>query len=113
MAVYDKPSPPSPIIASTCTLLVELLQKMIDGDKATAMECLALAGSNKQTPTPASSSPKTLEYTSTQLESAGMNLEVFAKHVWKYMVEQGKWEDCTQQKSTSVAKSVAFGVPVI
>ena len=54
---YDRPPP---VTASTCTIPVDLLQRMITWIKAATMKCLSLAGSNKHTPT--SSFHKTLVY---------------------------------------------------
>ena len=37
-ADYNKPSPPSPVRSFTCTLLVELLQRVLSGDQAATIE---------------------------------------------------------------------------
>ena len=62
MADYIKPSLPSPVTASICTLPMELLKRLLEGDKAATRECLALAGPAKQAfPAHTSSTPMTLK----------------------------------------------------
>ena len=96
MVDYTKPSLPSPITASMCTLPMELFKRLLDGDKAAVLECQALAGPTKQASpahTPCST-PMTLEYTLAQLESTRTNLKVFSNHVNEYMAEQGESMEC-------------------
>ena len=89
------------------------------GDKAAVMELKALTGPESQNPPPSlSKQPMSLEYTSTQLESARTNLEVCAKQVSAYMVDHG---ECVQlpppsalpiQMTTTAAPSKGLGFPV-
>ena len=103
MVDYNKPSTLSPMTTSTCTLPMKLFKKLLEGDKAATLECLALAGYDKQIPPThmPSSTPMTLEYTLSQLESARTNLDVFSKHVREYIAEQDEWVECVQPPSQS------------
>ena len=67
------------------------------------------------------SSPLTTEYSQAQLDSARVNLEMFAKRVKDYMEEHGEWEVCglltTQSAlphvmSPAMGKSKPLGIPV-
>ena len=60
-------------------MTLDLLHKMVDGDEAATLECLALTGTHKlESATPSCPSPLTTKYTLAQLDSAEANLEVFA-----------------------------------
>ena len=46
-ADYIKPVPTPVTVPSTCTVSLDLLQRMIAGDQAATLECLALMGTHK------------------------------------------------------------------
>ena len=80
--------------------------------------CLVLAGVVNLNP---NMSPLTIEYTSSQIDSAGANLEVFTKHVREYMTSQGEWEvrrqpvtqpTLSQHLTTLKPKNLVLEVPI-
>ena len=94
-ATYDKLVAPPPQVSNpSLSLSRKLLLITLDGDMGVTMQVREAAAAGEQAlppDCPCPSPPVSLEYTSSQLESARSNLEAVSKQVREYIVSLGEW----------------------